>query len=136
MGFGNGTSIYDTSIVLGDVKVGENTWIGPFTILDGSGSLTIGSYCSISTGVQIYTHDSVNWVLSGGKIPYEKAPTKISDRCYIGPNTIITKGVTIGEGCVIGANSLVNKHIPAGSKARGSPCRVVGTVDTKQKKVK
>lgn len=35
--FGEQTSIYDSSLVLGDVKVGRDTWIGPFTVLDGSG---------------------------------------------------------------------------------------------------
>ena len=53
LGFGKGTSIYDSAIVIGDVKVGENTWIGPNVILDGSGGLQIGSWCSISAGVQI-----------------------------------------------------------------------------------
>ena len=61
LGFGEGTSIYDSSVVLGEVKVGKNTWIGPFTVLDGSGGLEIGSNCSISSGVQIYSHDSINW---------------------------------------------------------------------------
>jgi len=42
LGFGKGTSIYDSSVVLGDVKIGDNTWIGPFTVIDGSGGLTIG----------------------------------------------------------------------------------------------
>src|SRR5215218_4042343 len=42
LGFGAGSSIYDSSLVLGHVKVGENTWIGPFTVLDGSGGLEIG----------------------------------------------------------------------------------------------
>lgn len=56
LGFGKGTSIYDSSLVLGDVKVGENSWIGPNTVLDGSGGLEIGSNCSISAGVQIYSH--------------------------------------------------------------------------------
>jgi hypothetical protein len=37
LGFDKGSSIYDSSVVLGDVKVGENTWIGPFTVLDGIG---------------------------------------------------------------------------------------------------
>ena len=37
LGFGEGTSIYDSSLVFGDVRVGEHTWIGPFTLLDGSG---------------------------------------------------------------------------------------------------
>ena len=42
LGFGKGTTIYDNSMVYGDVIVEENTWIGPFTILDGSGTLRIG----------------------------------------------------------------------------------------------
>ena len=125
LGFGSGTSVYDSCLVLGDVKVGENTWIGPFTILDGSGGLEIGSYCSISAGVQIYSHDTVAWALSGGKKTAEREPTRIGSRCYIGPNTIITKGVTIGDGCLIGANSLVQNDIPDNSKAHGTPCRVV-----------
>ncbi len=129
LGFGEGTSVYDSVLVLGDVRVGERTWIGPFVILDGSGGLTIGSHCSISAGVQIYTHDTVNWATSGGVAPYDYAATSIGNNCYIGPNTIIAKGVVIGDGCVIGANSLVLKSIPAGTKAYGSPCRVVGAID-------
>lgn len=126
LGFGEGTSIYDSSLVLGDVKVGNHTWIGPSTVLDGQGGLTIGSYCSISAGVQIYTHHTVRWSLSGGAIPMDKKPTRIGSNCYIGPNTVITMGVTVGDGCVIGANSLVLDSIPAGSKAWGNPCQIVG----------
>jgi len=126
LGFGEGTSIYDSSLVLGDVKVGCHTWIGPFTVLDGSGGLEIGGFCSISAGVHIYTHDTVRWALSGGKDQPERAPTRIGSRCYIGPHTVVAKGVTIGDGCVVGAHSLVLDDIPAGSKAFGVPCRVVG----------
>lgn len=128
LGFDEGSSIYDSSLVLGDVRVGKNTWIGPFTILDGSGGLEIGSFCSISAGVQIYSHDTVEWAISGGKASPERAPTQIGDRCYIGPNTVIAKGVSIGDGCIIGANSLVLQDLPEGSKAYGTPCRVVGKV--------
>lgn len=127
LGFGKGASIYDSVLVLGDVQVGEDTWIGPFVVLDGSGGLKIGSNCSISAGVQIYSHDSVQWAVSGGRDAYEYGQTSIGDRCYLGPNTVVAKGVTIGDGCVIGANSLVLHDIPAGSKAYGTPCRVVGT---------
>lgn len=125
LNFGENTSIYDSSVVIGDVKVGKNTWIGPFTLLDGSGGLEIGDFCSISAGVQVYTHDTIQWAISGGKTDPDRAPTKIGSRCYIGPNTVITKGVTIGDGCIIGANSLVLDDIPANSKAYGTPCRVV-----------
>jgi acetyltransferase-like isoleucine patch superfamily enzyme len=126
LGFGEGTSIYDSSLVLGDVRVGRHTWIGPFTVLDGSGGLTIGSHCSISAGVQIYTHDTVRWATSGGQAPTERAPTAIGDRCYLGPHTVVAKGVRIGDGCIIGAHSLVLHDLPPGTKAWGTPCRVVG----------
>jgi len=128
LGFGEGTSIYDSVGVLGDVRVGCNTWIGPFVVLDGSGGLTIGSYCSISAGVQIYSHDTVAWAVSGGSAPYRHAETSIGDNCYLGPQVVVAKGVRIGDGCAIGAHSLVLHDIPAGSKAYGAPCRVVGAV--------
>jgi acetyltransferase-like isoleucine patch superfamily enzyme len=132
--FGRGTSVYDSAVVLGEVEVGENTWIGPFVVLDGSGKLTIGSHCSISAGVQIYTHDTVGWATSGGKAAVEYAPTIIGDNCYIGPNVVIAKGVEIGDGCVIGANSLVMQGIPAGMKAWGTPCRAVGPASPPQRR--
>lgn len=128
LGFGEGTSIYDSSLVIGDVKVGKNTWIGPFTILDGSGGLEIGDYCSISAGVHIYTHDSVKWALSGGRAKYEHAPVRIGNCCYIGPQSIIGKGVRIGDHCLIGANSLVTSDQDDYSIAAGSPCKVIGRV--------
>lgn len=126
LGFGEGTSIYDSALVLGSVIVGQNTWIGPFTLLDGSGGLSIGDTCSISAGVQIYTHDTVKWAVSGAVAEVERAPVTIGSRCYIGPNTVISKGVSIGDGCVVGANSFVNRDIPPGMKAWGTPARVVG----------
>jgi acetyltransferase-like isoleucine patch superfamily enzyme len=128
LGFGEGTSVYDSVLVLGNVRVGRNTWIGPFVVLDGSGQLEIGSNCSISAGAQIYSHDSVRWAVSGGAEQYQYAPTSIGDNCYIGPNTVVARGVRIGAGCIIGANSLVLSDIPPGSKAFGTPCRVSGQV--------
>lgn len=129
LGFGEGTSVYDSSIILGDVKVGRDTWIGPFTVLDGSGGLEIGSHCSISAGVQIYSHDTVRRSISGGVEPSEQAPTRIGSNCYLGPNVVVAKGVTIGDGVVVGANSLVLKDIPSGVRAFGTPCHIVGASD-------
>jgi acetyltransferase-like isoleucine patch superfamily enzyme len=79
--------------------------------------------------VQIYTHDTVQWAVSGGTAPYEYAPVTIGDRCYIGPNTVIAKGVTIGDGCIIGTGSLVLHDLPANSKAFGIPCRFVASLE-------
>src|SRR4029453_3383982 len=56
---GKDVTIYESATVVGDVTIGDHTWVGPFCLLDGSGSLRIGSYCSISTGTQILTHDTI-----------------------------------------------------------------------------
>jgi acetyltransferase-like isoleucine patch superfamily enzyme len=124
-GFGEGTTMYDNVLVRGDVRVGQNTWIGPGCILDGSGGdLEIGDWCSISAGAQNYTHHTVNRSISLGEKPIDCAPTKIGSGVYIGPNAIVQMGVTIGDRAIIGANSLVNRDIPAGAKAFGSPARI------------
>lgn len=123
--FGEGTSIYDSAHVFGDVVVGRNCWIGPFVILDGSGGLVIGDNCSISAGVQIYTHDTVQWAVTGGTAKYDYGRTSIGNNCYIGPNSVIAKGVTLGDGVIIGANSLVLTDILPGATAFGNPARVM-----------
>ncbi|WP_407119835.1 acyltransferase [Bradyrhizobium sp. STM 3561] len=124
-GFGEGTTMYDNVLVLGRVKVGRHTWIGPGCILDGSGGdLQIGDWCSISAGVQIYTHHTVNRSISLGRDPIDHAPTWIGNGVYIGPNSVIQMGTTVGDRAVIGANSFVNRDIPAGAKAFGCPARV------------
>lgn len=128
LGFGEGTSIYHSSYVYGDVRVGRGTWIGPFTILDGTGGLAIGDNCSISSGVHLYTHDTVGWAVSGGEAGYEYAAVQVGDCCYVGPHAVVAKGVTIGEHSVIGAGSFVNRDVAPYSIAVGSPCRVVGRV--------
>ena len=132
LGFGEGTNIYHNSYVYGDVKVGKRTWIGPFTLLDGGGGLTIGDLCSISTGVQIYTHDTVKWAVRGGEAPYEQAPVTIHDCCHIGANAVIAKGVEIGPHSVVGAGSFVRETVPPYTIVSGVPAKIVGAVHVDQ----
>ncbi|MBA2764240.1 MAG: acyltransferase [Thermoleophilaceae bacterium] len=128
LGFGEEASIYQSAYVYGDVQVGEGTWVGPLVMLDGQGGLEIGSHCSISTGVQIYTHDTVRWALSGGTAEAEYSPVSIGDCTYVGAQTVIARGSSIGDHCVIGACSFVNSEIPPYSIAFGSPAEVKGRV--------
>lgn len=120
-GFGEGASCYNNVLILGDVTVGKNSWIGPNVVLDGTGGLSIGEYCSISAGVQIYSHHTVKWSTSRGANPVEHKPTKIGNGVYIGPNTVVQMGCTIGDGAVIGAMSFVNKDVPANTRVHGTP---------------
>lgn len=127
LGFGEGSSIYDSSLVLGDVTVGKNCWIGPFTILDGSGgSLIIGDNCNISAGSHIYTHDTVGRVIKGDEI--SKGKVAIGRNCYIGPNSVISMGVTLGNYVVVGANSFVNSDVESNTLVGGNPAKFIRKV--------
>lgn len=127
--FGEKTSIYDSSFIYGDVEVGKETWIGPQTILDGSGErLEIGNHCSISVGVQIYTHDTVKNCISGGVYHKEIGAVFIGDNCYIAPGAIISRGVILGNRCIVCAQSFVNKSFEDGSIIGGIPARKIGEV--------
>lgn len=118
-GFGSGTSVYDSCLVLGDVTVGRDVWVGPFTVLDGSGGLSVGDRTTISAGVQVYSHDSLARTRKGA--PVRRAPTSIGADCYLGPNVVVGMGITIGDGCTVGANSLVLADVPPGRKVWGNP---------------
>jgi acetyltransferase-like isoleucine patch superfamily enzyme len=57
--------------------------------------------------------------------PEEIKPVRICRYAWIGQNSFIMKGVTIGEGAIIGVNSVVINDIPAYSVAMGNPARVL-----------
>lgn len=118
-GWGEGASCYDNVLILGDVKVGKQTWVGPNTVLDGSGGLEIGDFCSISAGAQIYSHNSVRWAVSMGAAEIERRPTRIGSGVYIGPNAVISMGVTIGDRAIIGAMTFVAHDVLSDSVFSG-----------------
>ncbi len=128
LNFGENSSVYDSAFVFNEVKVGAGCWIGPYTIIDGSGGLEIGDFCTVSVGVHIYTHDNIKSTLTSGKKPIEKSPVKIGSNVYIGPNSIITRGVTIGSRVVIGAGSFINKDVADNTIVVGQPAREIGKV--------
>ena len=124
-----GITIYNSTTVIGDVEIGDNTWIGPFCLLDGGGGLDIGSFCSISVGCQLLSHDTIKWALSGGKMGYEYGRTKIGDCCFIGTHAVITKGVTIGKHCLIGAGAVVTNDVQDYTIVGGVPAKPIGRVE-------
>lgn len=128
LGFGEGSSIYEQSYVYGRPIVGANVWIGPFTLLDGTGGLTIGDSSTISAGVQIYSHDTVLRTLSGGSADTARAAVQIGSRVYVGAQAVIARGVTVGDRSVIGAHSFVNRDVAPSTVVAGVPARKIGRV--------
>jgi acetyltransferase-like isoleucine patch superfamily enzyme len=121
--------VYASAYVYGRVLVGPRTWIGPFVLLDGSGGgLSIGANCSISAGVHIYTHDTVQWALTNGAAEPVRRPVSIGDQCFVGPKATIVHGVSIGDRCVVGAHAFVDRDVPDGTIVLGAPARPAGRV--------
>jgi acetyltransferase-like isoleucine patch superfamily enzyme len=115
--------------VTGDPEIGDGTWIGPFTLLDGSGGLTIGAGCDISAGAQIYTHSTARRCVSGRAYnEIDRARTTLGDHVFVGAGAVIVMGVSIGDGAVIGAGAVVTDDVGPYTVVAGVPARPIATV--------
>jgi acetyltransferase-like isoleucine patch superfamily enzyme len=129
-GFGEGTSVYDDCLILGDVRVGRNCWIGPYTILDGNHApLEIGDYVDVGAGTHIYTHNSIERALTGHRAPLKSGPTRIGSCCFISPHSVIAPGTILGDHCFVSVGSYVEGVFPSFSFLSGCPARNVGKVE-------
>ncbi len=92
--------------------------------------ITLGKNVYITDGVKFITHDGSTLIFRQFTPDLEiTKPIVVGDDVFIGNNTIILPGVTIGSKVVIGAGSVVSRDIPDNSLAVGVPARVVKTAD-------
>jgi acetyltransferase-like isoleucine patch superfamily enzyme len=95
--------------------------------------IEIGEYVGIGANTAIYDTDfhAID--------PYERkfdnfnktksAPIIINDFAWIGGNSIVLKGVTIGRGAIIGAGSVVTKNIPELTIYAGNPAKYIKSIN-------
>ena len=92
--------------------------------------ISIGNDCYITAGVQFLTHDGGTLILRKDDPDLEwTAPISIGNDVYIGIQSIILPGVTIGNRCIIGAGSIVTKNVPDNSVVAGVPAKLIRSVD-------
>jgi virginiamycin A acetyltransferase len=122
-----------------------NINFGRFTSVFGGGTvlssilstIKVGSFCSIGQNVNIqdsnHRIDKISSYFMGRNI-FEmaikhdvstKGSVLIEDDVWIGANSVILSGVTIGRGSIIGAGSVVTKNIPPYSIAFGTPAKII-----------
>ena len=111
---GSGSIIYRNALLLthgGDIVIGDNCTINPYTTIYGQGGVYIGN------NVRIASHCSVipaNHIFSDPERPiFQQGLSKkgivIEEDVWMGSGVKILDGVTVSKGCVIGANSVVTK---------------------------
>lgn len=135
----NGNYVFDTA--QGKIKIGDRTFIGGgiFICID---EISIGNDVLISWGCTITDNNSHSTISSerADDVPdwkkgidenkiglfknwenVKRAPVRIKDKAWIGFNSIILKGVTIGEGAIVAAGSVVTKDVPDHAIVGGNP---------------
>lgn len=113
--------------LLEDPVIGEGCWIGPFSVLDGSGGLYIGKGTSVGPGAQVYTHSSVARTISEGDTPIERRSTHVGDFVHIGPNAVVLMGCEIGDHSIVAPGAVISEGTiaPPYSVIFGVPARVI-----------
>ena len=112
---------------VGDVKIGNNTIIGLGNVVIGPVDIGNGVMLAQNIVVSGLNHGYEVIDISPSKQPISTKKITIEDDVWIGANSIITAGVTVGKHAVIGAGSVVVKDIPPYSIAVGNPARVIKT---------
>ena len=123
----------DATIVLGN-----NSSIND-SLISASVKVTIGNHVLISYGCVISDNnshsidyinrrDDVEKAITGEALDWkniEKSEIIINDDVWIGTNSIILKGVNIGQGSIVAAGSVVTKNVPENSVVAGNPAKVI-----------
>lgn len=86
--------------------------------------LSIGDDCIIAMGTVIRDNDGGQHRILSQDYNNTK-PVRIGDHVWIGENSMVLKGVTIGDGAVIAAASVVTKDVPPRCLVAGTPARVI-----------
>lgn len=110
------------------VKIGNNCFISTREWSSEPYLVTIGDNVAITHNVSIFTH-------GGARVARRIYPdfdvfgkVEIKDWAYIGANSIIMPGVTIGEGALVAAGSVVTKSVAPYTVVGGNPARYICTV--------
>lgn len=113
-------------------SIGENCYI-PIHISRRETYLTaIGNNVWLTNGTKILNHDaSVKVVRIALNTPWLDKVDKIEigNNVFVGNDTIILPGVSIGDNCIIGAGSVVSKDVPSNSVCAGNPIRKICSIE-------
>lgn len=98
--------------------------------------IKIGDHVELTHGVKLITHDGSVWTLRE-KEQYKNvdfmAPIVIGNNTFVGMNSLILPGTTIGNNVIIGAGSVVKGTIPDNTVYAGVPARFIKTIDEFEK---
>ncbi|MBK8189590.1 MAG: WecB/TagA/CpsF family glycosyltransferase [Vampirovibrionales bacterium] len=113
------------------VKIGAFTYINHHCVFDSDSPITIGRQCDIGFNVTFVTTSHRLFSDFQSRRPLERVekPIVVEDFVWIGCNSIVLGGVTIGRGAVVAAGSVVTKDVAPHALVGGNPARLIRTLD-------
>jgi acetyltransferase-like isoleucine patch superfamily enzyme len=144
---GNDCCIQGTIIIYranAKVRIGNNVYIGPGTLIECVEEIEIGNDILISGNCNLVdtnshslhsserVHDTVDWqkgLLHKNWEVVDSNKIIIESKCWIGLRSIILKGVKLAEGTIVGAGSVVTKDSEQFSIIAGNPAKFIKYVD-------
>jgi maltose O-acetyltransferase len=125
----------------GRIQIGDFCFVGEGSRLWSATSIKIGNRVLVSHGVNIHDQDAhslsaykrhlhAQQILYHGHLSsvedVASKPVEIEDDAWIGFNSTILKGVTIGRGAIVAAATVVTKNVPEFAIVAGNPARLIG----------
>ena len=113
-----------------NIRIGKRCWIQQGCTFFDRGGITIGNDVFIAPKVNLITinHDSdpENRSATYGR------PIVIEDKVWIGINSTILPGVTVGYGSIVGANSVVIHDVSPYTVVGGNPAKFIKEIRLKK----
>ncbi len=140
----SGTAIKGQLLIFahgGRIEIGKDCFIGENTHIWSAELITIGDRVLISHNVNIHDtnshpidptlrHHHFKHIMTKGhpqdnELGIISQPVLIEDDVWIGVNSTILKGVSIGKNSIISACSVVVKDIPSNVLVSGNPAKII-----------
>lgn len=109
------------------LKIGNNSSIGTYNYIGCSGFIDIGNNVMMGPRVGLFAenHNFERTDIPMQEQGVERKFITIADDCWIGANSVILSGVTIGKGSIIAAGSVVTKNVDPYSIMAGVPAKLI-----------
>ncbi|NJN11913.1 MAG: acyltransferase [Richelia sp. RM2_1_2] len=128
----------------GKIEIGEWCYLGEGSRIWSAEKVKIGNKVLIAHNTNIYDTNShpLNsrerhehfMVISKSGHPkniscIKSSPVIIEDDVWIGCDSVILKGVTIGQASIIAAGSVVTKNVPPNTLVAGNPAKIIHSIE-------
>ena len=110
------------------VRMGRGCFIDPTSIVETAypENVTLGDDVRITAGAVIMTHiKAPHYLRDTGIMPPVLKPVVLEDHCFIGVNSIIMPGVTVGRAAVVASGAVVMQNVPPFTMVSGNPAKVI-----------